>query len=132
MWARVRAWLEPLLAVCPEERWLVNDDFSGANILSDGERITAVLDWANAKYGDFLYDVAYVDWQSPDRAYRERFRALYAERGQAVPSYDARVSCYQAWLGLDGLRVCARLGRRDWYDMSRDRLLDLIATTPPL
>jgi hygromycin-B 4-O-kinase len=90
-----------------------------------------VLDWSNAKYGDFLYDVAYLDWQSPDRGYRERYRALYAGRGQRVPRFDARVSCYQAWIGLDALRFCARLGRRDWYDLNRAKLLELVETAPP-
>ena len=43
---------------CPEDRHLIHDDLINRNVLVDGDRISAVLDWGSSKYGDFLYDIA--------------------------------------------------------------------------
>jgi hygromycin-B 4-O-kinase len=131
VWERAHAWMTALLPRCPETRHLLHGDFSGTNVLSDGQRITAVIDWAASRYGDFLFDVAYQDWQSPARCYREHFRALYAARDQDVPDFDARVDCYCSWIGLDSLRFCAHTGQADQYAQAKQRLLALIEADPP-
>jgi len=53
-----------LAAHCPEERALIHNDYQFENILAEGGRITGVIDWANALYGDPLYDVARLAWWS--------------------------------------------------------------------
>ncbi len=50
-----------LLPFCPEERFLVHGDYAYGNVIVEGQKITAVLDWANAMYGDFLFDIAWMD-----------------------------------------------------------------------
>jgi hygromycin-B 4-O-kinase len=128
VWERAHAWMSARLPRCPEVRHLLHGDFSGTNVLSDGERITAVIDWAVSKYGDFLFDVAYQDWQSPARRYRQHFRELYAARGQDVPDFDARVDCYSAWMGMDSLRFYARTGEAEQYEVAKQRLLALVSS----
>ena len=127
LWDRAHAWMVALMPRCPEARHLLHGDFSGTNVLSDGERITAVIDWAVSKYGDFLFDVAYQDWQSPARGYRQHFRELYAARGQDVPDFDARVDCYSAWMGMDSLRFYARTDEAEQYEVVKQRLLALVS-----
>ncbi|CAA9560913.1 MAG: hypothetical protein AVDCRST_MAG88-1493 [uncultured Thermomicrobiales bacterium] len=51
-----------LVVHCPEDRALIHCDLHFDNILTDGRRITGVIDWANASYGDPLYDVAWLGW----------------------------------------------------------------------
>ncbi|WP_344681763.1 phosphotransferase family protein [Saccharopolyspora taberi] len=55
---RLHAELLRLVPSCPEVRQLVHGDFGSNNVLTDGTRITGVLDWDCAMFGDPLYDVA--------------------------------------------------------------------------
>ncbi|HWE63678.1 MAG TPA: phosphotransferase [Chloroflexota bacterium] len=116
----------PLLSCCPRGRSLVHGDFGFDNVIVDGERITAVLDWANMKYGDFLFDVAWLSfWPSPVR-YEDLFRRHYAERGRAVPQYEERLRCYTCYIGLTALRFFAHTGQRAPYSWARDRVRTLL------
>jgi hygromycin-B 4-O-kinase len=115
-----------LLPYCPEERSLVHGDFGFDNVIADGERITAVLDWANLKYGDFLFDVAWLNfWPSPVR-YEDLFRRYYVERGRAVRQYAERLRCYTCYIGLTSLRFFALMGQRASYNWTRGRLRALL------
>jgi hygromycin-B 4-O-kinase len=114
-----------LLHFCPHERWLVHGDYGFDNVLSDGQTITAVIDWSNAAYGDFLYDIARLDFFDPAAQFKERYRQWYAERDQSVPFYEERIRCYQYNIGLDGLRFYAKSGQYEAYGSTRERLLAL-------
>ncbi len=118
-----------LVEYCPEERALVHADLHFDNLLADGRRITGVIDWGNACYGDPLYDVAWLGrwtaWGAPLVDV-----ALLRERYGATPHYDERIACYECFLGLDDLRFYARTGRRAQYEALRDRLLARIADVP--
>jgi hygromycin-B 4-O-kinase len=113
---------------CPEERALIHNDYWFMNIIGEGERITGVIDWANALYGDPLYEVARLSWGSawPGWWYEDG-AALLRERYGATPGYEARLACYSCHLGLDDLRFYAKTGRRAEYDWARGRLLALVA-----
>ncbi len=118
-----------LATACPEERVLVHNDYQFENVLTDGRRITGVIDWANALYGDPLYEVARLVWWSgwPGWWYDDVVDLLRARYG-AAPRYDERIACYTCHLVLDDLRYYARQGLRSQYEMARDRLLALIST----
>ena len=120
----VSARMMTLLDVCPEERYLVHGDYGFGNVLAAHGRITAVLDWVNAQYGDFLYDVAWLDfWPSAERDVRGRFAAQYAERGIAVPNYGERILCYQCAIGLNALRFFAQRQNEESYRWVRQTIL---------
>lgn len=117
-----------LLPHCPEERALIHNDYWFMNIIGEGERITGVIDWANALYGDPLYEIARLSWGAayPDWWYADGAAFLRARYG-ATPGYDTRLACYSCHLGLDDLRFYARTNRRTEYTWARDRLLALVA-----
>jgi hygromycin-B 4-O-kinase len=46
--------------LCPNERHLIQNDLLNRNVLVDTHSVTALLDWGNSWYGDYLYDLAYV------------------------------------------------------------------------
>jgi hygromycin-B 4-O-kinase len=124
----VYAQMDQLLRFCPDQRWLVHGDYGFDNVLVDGQRITGVIDWSNAAYGDFLYDVARLDFFDPASRFKERFRERYAERKQPVPDYEERIRCYQYCVGLDGLRFYAKSGQYAAYCGTRERLMALLHT----
>jgi hygromycin-B 4-O-kinase len=117
-----------LAARCPEERALIHNDYWFMNILGeigpDGARITGVIDWAIALYGDPLYEVARLAWGAdyPGWWYDDGAAFLHARYG-AAPGYADRIACYQCHLALDDLRFYAKTGRREEYDWARAKLL---------
>lgn len=114
-----------LVDACPEERALVHADLHFDNILTDGRRITGVVDWGNACYGDPLYDVA---WLGRANANDAPFvnPELLRERFGSAPRFRERRACYECYQGLDDLRFYAKTGRRERYDAIRHRLLNSI------
>ncbi len=120
--------LRQLLAQIPEVRGLIHNDFWFQNVLSDGARITGVIDWGNALYGDPLYDIARLSWGAdwPGWWYEDG-AALLAARYGALSGFAVRLACYQCHLGLDDLRFYAKNGKVEDYGRARERLLALIA-----
>lgn len=113
-----------LLAYCPEERHLVHGGLSLTNLLADRGQLTAVLDWLDARYGDFVYDVAYLDFWTPSLHLRERFRTHYEELKIPVPAYDERVLCYQCYVTLGAMRFYAKAGQEQSYQVVCARMLE--------
>jgi hygromycin-B 4-O-kinase len=112
-----------LAAQCPEERALIHCDLHFDNVLTAGGRVTGVIDWGNAGYGDPLYDVAWLGrWNTYSRG-SILDPALLRARYGALPEYDARIACYECFLGLDDLRFYARTNRRAEYEAMRDWLI---------
>ena len=62
--AALRA-LEQLAARMPAERHVIHNDLLNHNVLVQGDRISAVLDWGNSMYGDHLYDAAWLLYCQP-------------------------------------------------------------------
>jgi hygromycin-B 4-O-kinase len=86
---------------CPEERSLIHGDFGSNNVLTDGQIITAVLDWENAKYGDPLFDIATAYFWSPWLDCMDVQATYYETLLSTLPGYHERLLCYQLRIGLD-------------------------------
>jgi aminoglycoside phosphotransferase (APT) family kinase protein len=63
-----------LLDNCPEERYLVHGGYGFSNVIAHEGKITAIVDWMHAMYGDFVYDIAWLNFWSPEVNYSELFR----------------------------------------------------------
>ena len=116
---------------CPEERALFHDDLINRNVLVDGDRISAVLDWGTSKYGDFLYDIAnfvfyrpwFPAWRNIDFA--AEARAHYDAIGLAVPNFAERLTCYCLRIALDGVAYSAFRNRWDEVELRARRALEI-------
>jgi hypothetical protein len=76
-----------------------------------------VLDWANMRYGDPLYDVAYLQlYLTGNEEIVDR---------SAYVDYDARLRCCLLFQALDGLRFYARTNQLDQYRYLQDRVTAL-------
>ncbi len=123
------ACLAALAACLPEERHLIHSDLLHWNVLVDGDGIAGVLDWGCAKYGDFLYDLAWIcfcrhwypAWQSID--FRAEALRHYASIGLDVPHFDERLRCCQIHIGLDSLAYLAHTG--DWAALAETARITL-------
>jgi hygromycin-B 4-O-kinase len=127
MWFALYDEMVRLLAFCPEERFLLHGDYGFNNVLAQDGAITAVLDWGDAKYGDFLYEVAGLILMSPEIDYLKHFTNYYADQGREVPHLRERLRCYAIHSGLDGLRFFAKQGDQTAYEWVLKRINEVLA-----
>jgi hygromycin-B 4-O-kinase len=124
--AALESRVEELAPACPSERRLIHGDFGADNLLSDGERITAVLDWELAAYGDPLFDVATAHfWAQGLESFRE-FARYSDELLEHLPAYRERLHCYQAFQALGVLHYFARNGPSHSLAWTQERVQRLI------
>jgi len=91
-----------LVECCPEERKLRHGDFGTNNLLidPDARKITAVIDWDNASYGDPLYDMGGAYFWRTWLMCVEKTIKIWEEKFSGAPNYRERTMCYQLHLGL--------------------------------
>jgi hygromycin-B 4-O-kinase len=95
---------------CPEVRRLVHGDFGSNNVLTDGSRVTAVIDWSEALLGDPLYDVANIlFWRSWLDCMEQQARYFEAQRPELLHDAD-RLRCYQLRIGVEEIYQSAIAG----------------------
>ncbi|MCK4607880.1 MAG: aminoglycoside phosphotransferase family protein [Gammaproteobacteria bacterium] len=112
-----------LFAYIPEEKHLVHGDFGFDNLVVDEGKITGILDWAESKYGDFLYDIAWLDfWSSNEIEYAKEFKSYYAENKIDIQHFDRRIRCYRLYIGLNGLILAAYLDNKQDYEKIKERV----------
>lgn len=93
--------IEELSERCPEHRRLLHGDFGSNNVLTDGSRITGVIDWSEALIGDPLYDLANILFWRPWLDCMEQ-QARYFETRQPELLHDRdRLRCYQLRIGVE-------------------------------
>ncbi|GIF22459.1 hygromycin-B 4-O-kinase [Actinoplanes tereljensis] len=111
------ATLRRLAPELPDERRMVHDDLLARNLLVTGDRISGVLDWGSACFGDPLYDAAwllycqgwYPQWSPVD---------LEAAIGRRWNPDPAALRAYQLHIGLGSIGYCATRDR--WDDVARN------------
>jgi hygromycin-B 4-O-kinase len=114
-----------LVKRCPEERALVHGDFGSNNVLTDGQRITSILDWENAKYGDPLFDVATAYFWSPWLECMREQAVYFEAHLSSLPSYQERILCYQLRIGLAEVYDTALLHRWDTMQWTLKRSVEV-------
>jgi hygromycin-B 4-O-kinase len=128
-YARLRELAENL----PDQRHMVHGDLLNRNVLVRRSRVTAVIDWGNALYGDWLYDAAWLifwwpwfpQWQGIDiGAELERH---WDQQGASPPGVRHRLQACLVHIGLDAMAYSAYRGR--WDDLARtaSQVTELIA-----
>ncbi len=125
------AHLQALADHGPDERHLIHSDLLNYNVLVSDNRVSAVIDWGCAMYGDFLYDIAWLQfwspwypaWQGIDFG-REALRH-YESNGLDVPEFDERLRCCQVRIGLDGQAYNAFKGRWPELEATARRTLEV-------
>jgi hygromycin-B 4-O-kinase len=118
------ATLERLVERLPAARHIVHGDLANRNVLIQGATVTAVIDWGNSLYGDYLYDAAWLiywwpwfpRWQAID--IRAELRDHWHEHGGLPADLHHRLRAYLIHIGLDALSYNAFTRR--WEDLARN------------
>lgn len=86
--------LDELAGSCPEERGPIHGDSGSSNLLTDGRRITGIIDWDRGAFGDPLYDVAnLLSWRN---GAREAEPTLYRKKESPSSSADAATAVHRS------------------------------------
>lgn len=115
-----------LIDYCPNIRHLIHGDYGFDNLFSDGQKITAVIDWELSKYGDFLYDVAWLNFWETTIDYADIFLKHYQGKNVQTPNFHERILCYKLHLGLGALCFFSEAKQEKNYKWIKKRLLGLL------
>lgn len=118
--------LDSLAERCPEERTLIHGDYGFDNLLLDGPRVSAVLDWALAGYGDPLYDVAWLGWWDSNVHWIGGYRRHLSGQGRTEPDLDARLEACALHIGLGSVAYFAEKGERRLESWTAERTSALL------
>ena len=114
-----------LLNELGDYNYCVHGDLGFNNVLAQDGKITAILDWEALTIGDFVYDLAWLDfWPSPT-THKDSFYPKYQEQGLDVTDFDKRLMAYTIALGLDSLAVHGRYDDVDGCKWILNRLMDV-------
>ena len=116
-----------LIIYCPEERYLIHGDLGFNNILSDGKNITGIIDWGDAKYGDFVYDMSWISFWLSEIPYEKLFKIYINERNIFIKDYQERMLCYKFFLAIKVLYFLKRTGDLKTYNWVKDKILMIAA-----
>jgi len=109
--------MHQLIAYCPREKYIVHGDYGFTNVIANGDEVTGVLDWAEWKLGDFLYDVMTLDFWSDDILYGSLWRAEHT-----TPHFNERMRCYTLHQGLGTMAIAAVKKDEGMYERVKERL----------
>ena len=120
----------------PDERRMIHGDLLSRNVLAADGKVTAVLDWGNAMYGDSLYDAAwliywwpwYPQWSAIDIT--TELSAHWTASGQLPAHVSERLHAYLIHIGLDAIAYCAFRGRWDEVRSNVDIVVALTNSAP--
>jgi hygromycin-B 4-O-kinase len=120
--------MEALIDLTPSRRELVHGGFGYGNVLVKDGQVSVVLDWQDARYGDHVFDLAYLlNWY--DKPTQEAGLKVYQESIERIGRVEAhlneRIKCYQLYTGIDGLRFAAKTNDEGLYRTLLDKLSQL-------
>jgi hygromycin-B 4-O-kinase len=117
-----------LLEYAPPHRYLIHGGYGFGNLLAYQGQVTGVVDWMDARYGDFVYDIAWLDFWPGNEGFLDYCYRYYSQQGFPLDHFSERLLCYQCYLSLDSLRFFAKVNNEDSYRWARDRILARLAS----
>jgi hygromycin-B 4-O-kinase len=128
--------LTSLAGDLPEPRHLIHSDFMNRNVLVEDDHVSAVFDWGCAMYGDFLFDLAWIDFWAPWSQDWDGVDIVgaaarhYDAIGLDVPKFAERLRACQIYIGLDGQAYQAFKGFESDLERTAARTLEVAGLRP--
>jgi hygromycin-B 4-O-kinase len=128
LYEKALAVIQHNLQFCSTPKYWVHGDFGFDNVISDGRRITGVRDWAESLLGDFVYDIAYLDFWSDDIFYKQRWQEWIRDRatGLSLEYFEERFRCYLLHIGLKGLAIAAIQNDLEDYTLVKAKIQTIL------
>lgn len=101
--------LPGLLERIPDARALVHGDYGFSNLLVENDRVSSVIDWTNSRFGDPLWDVAYLNFFPMRVEMGPPLAAAFQHLAESRTEYRSRIATYRLVLVLDCMVTFARL-----------------------
>jgi hygromycin-B 4-O-kinase len=117
--------LRELAQGLPDERHIIHGDLLNRNVLVQDSKITAVIDWGNALYGDWLYDAAWLIYWWPwfplwrDIDITAELERHWEDNGGLPPGLHQRLRACLLHIGLDAMAYNAYRGPERLDDLTR-------------
>lgn len=105
-----------------DKRYIVHGDFHHKNILRLKGQITRVIDWDNAMYMDYVYDLV-TYW--PHVKAPNFLKEDYERAGFDVSNFEKRWYVMKLFRALDALRFFARAGDKTTYEALKNDLYEI-------
>ncbi|MHA1954841.1 MAG: aminoglycoside phosphotransferase family protein [Candidatus Heimdallarchaeaceae archaeon] len=122
--------IEELLEYSSEKRHLVHGDYGYDNVLATPQgKITGVIDWEHSMFGDFVYDIAWLDFwgfvqeNNYWKIYKRIYEKIYDDK---IVNYDERLRCYRLYIGLGALAFFSDSSQKKSYLSAKERVEKLI------
>ncbi|QQG44616.1 MAG: phosphotransferase [Candidatus Roizmanbacteria bacterium] len=96
---------------------MANGDYCYNNLISDGKKITAVIDWGESRYGDFVLDLAWLDFWKSEVNYGDILKVGYKNKDKDFKNYEKRFRCYKIFIGITSIVIAAK------HDDQKDYIL---------
>lgn len=92
----------------PEVNGLIHGDYGYKNVIVDNGKITGIIDWEDAMYGDFIYDIAYIHFWASQTDFQKIFFKHYSTSGKVnMSQFKKRFDCYTLYIGISLLNYFA-------------------------
>lgn len=117
--------MKDLIDLIPSRRELVHGGLCGGNVLVDDGQVAVVLDWQDARYGDHVFDLAYMLYwldKSAQEACMNAYKESLKKLGLSEARLKDRVKCYQYYMSVDALRFTAKTKNERLYRAVLDKL----------
>lgn len=104
---------EQLIKHCPEDRRLVHADCGFDNVLFEDSEITCVIDWGNSIYGDFVFDIAWLEYWHDKYNYKNIYKNKIKNRN--YKRLAKRIRCYKLKIALSSLHFFGKNNKEKSY-----------------
>ena len=122
--------IQELIRYCSRYRYLIHGDYGFDNVLADNKgKITAVFDWEHSLFGDFTYDIAWLDfWCIRDENHYSKIYLKMFENDKNLDfkNYEERVLCFKLYIGIIVAVFFSGTCQKKQYLESKKRILDLL------
>jgi hygromycin-B 4-O-kinase len=114
--------VERLIPFIPKEKYLIHGDYGPGNIMIDNDRVTGVIDWNEYAYGDFLFDVAWLDFWINKTDFINEYKVHFQKNGKYIRYYTERMMCHKLFIGVNTLGIYAAIGWEEGYMSTLERI----------
>lgn len=117
-----------LLQYLPEScQHILHGDYGSDNLLIHENKVSAVIDWNNSLIGDWVFDIAYLEYWNPEIGYIVKARELYEDTNFSLKHFNHRAFCYLVIHGLAITGFFIHNEQRDRYDTEIKKLQRILS-----